>query len=158
MLVDRSSLDLGTPGSSICIWSPWGRPRRRISSPFAFLIAFRIALRIAWYSTVWSRDLLIWLWLWFSALFIFFADTQLWFTVGCSLLGVCVALGQRGCRAVHFALSDQVHHLPERFQRKVLRYASMKKRDFAKVWNLVIQHMSLGLTYIISVQGLEAPF
>lgn len=99
-------------------------------------------IQIAWYSTVWSRDLLIWLWLWFSALFIFFADTQLWFTVGCSLLGVAVALAQRGCRAVDFALSDAVHHVPERFQRKVLRYTLGQKRSFAKTWNLIIQHMT----------------
>lgn len=34
-------------------------------------------------------------WLWFSSLFIFCADTQLWFTVGCSILGVTVTLVQQ---------------------------------------------------------------
>ncbi len=40
-------------------------------------------------------------WLWFSSLFIFCADTQLWFTVGCSILGVSVTLVQHlGCNGV----------------------------------------------------------
>ena len=34
------------------------------------------------------------IWLWFSSFFIFCADTQLWFTVGCSLLGVAAFLSQ----------------------------------------------------------------
>ncbi|CAK9114863.1 1 [Durusdinium trenchii] len=97
---------------------------------------------IAWYSTVWTRDLLIWIWLWFSSFFIFCADTQLWFTVGCSLLGVAAFLSQRGCRVCHFALEDAVHELPWRFQEKVLRYAPSAKQAFAKTWNLVIHHMT----------------
>ena len=72
--------------------------------------------RIAWHSSIWARDVLIWppgchfvprpaliaskrtangfsfeqmrLWLWFSSLFIFCADTQLWFTVGCTCMGM----------------------------------------------------------------------
>lgn len=99
-------------------------------------------VEIAWYSTVWSRDLLIWTWLWFSSLFIFCADTQLWFTVGCSILGVATTLVQRRCQVFHFALSDAVHQLPERFTKSVLRYSPEAKRSFAKTWNLVIQHMT----------------
>eukprot|EP00434_Breviolum_minutum_P031555 symbB.v1.2.027900.t1/scaffold2896.1/size67727/2 len=97
---------------------------------------------IAWYSTVWTRDLLIWTWLWFSSLFIFCADTQLWFTVGCSILGVTVTLVQRGCSILEFALEDAVHQVPQRFMHQVLRDSSSAKRAFAKTWNLVIQHMT----------------
>ncbi|CAJ1393426.1 unnamed protein product [Effrenium voratum] len=97
---------------------------------------------IAWYSTIWARDLLIWLWLWFSSLFIFCADTQLWFTVGCTILGVVVALIQRRCRTLHFAFEDALHKLPGRFAEKVLRYSPCSKSAFAKTWNLVIQHMT----------------
>ncbi|CAE7276033.1 SULTR2 [Symbiodinium pilosum] len=51
-------------------------------------------IRIAWYSSVWARDVLIWLWLWFSSLFIFCADTQLWFTVGCTFMGIAITFVQ----------------------------------------------------------------
>lgn len=99
-------------------------------------------IRIAWHSSIWARDVLIWLWLWFSSLFIFCADTQLWFTVGCTFMGMASTFVQRKCYVFDFALEDAMHKLPERFAQKVLRYSNDGKRAFAKTWNLVVQHMT----------------
>lgn len=61
--------------------------------------------------------------LWFTTLVLFISDTQLWFTVLCSILGVATVIVQRGCRCFTWALEDSVAKLPERFSRKVLPYS-----------------------------------
>eukprot|EP00931_Biecheleriopsis_adriatica_P013175 TRINITY_DN11451_c1_g1_i1.p1 TRINITY_DN11451_c1_g1~~TRINITY_DN11451_c1_g1_i1.p1 ORF type:complete len:1910 (-),score=325.40 TRINITY_DN11451_c1_g1_i1:23-5515(-) len=99
-------------------------------------------IKVAWYSSVWGRDVLVWLWLWFTTLFLFCADTQLWFCIGCTVLGVIAVLVQRRFNCGTFAFEDAVHKLPRRFVTKVLSYAPDRKRAFAETWNCIVHHMN----------------
>lgn len=56
--------------------------------------------------------------LWSTTFVLFISDTQLWFTLLCSILGVATVMVQRGCRCFTWALEDSVAKLPERFSRK----------------------------------------
>lgn len=106
-----------------------------------------------YYSTEWGSDFLLWFVLWFTTLVLFISDTQLWFTLTCSVLGVAAVFVQRGCRVVSWALEDSVAKLPERFSRKVLPYsfAGSDGRSgeqvaqfspfFPAIWDRILEYM-----------------
>lgn len=106
-----------------------------------------------YYSTEWGSDFLLWFVLWFTTLVLFISDTQLWFTLMCSVLGVAAVFVQRGCRVVSWALEDSVAKLPERFSRKVLPYsfAGSDGRSgeqvaqfspfFPAIWDRILEYM-----------------
>lgn len=72
-----------------------------------------ISWRFIFYTTSKSKVL------WSTTFVLFISDTQLWFTLLCSILGVATVMVQRGCRCFTWALEDSVAKLPERFSRKV---------------------------------------
>eukprot|EP00931_Biecheleriopsis_adriatica_P039465 TRINITY_DN22569_c0_g2_i1.p1 TRINITY_DN22569_c0_g2~~TRINITY_DN22569_c0_g2_i1.p1 ORF type:complete len:2009 (+),score=358.66 TRINITY_DN22569_c0_g2_i1:92-6118(+) len=76
-----------------------------------------------YYSTEWGSDILLWFVLWFTTFVLFVSDTQLWFTLVCSVLGVCTVFVQRGCHVFSWAWEDAVAKIPVRFSQKVLPYA-----------------------------------
>ncbi|CAJ1416044.1 unnamed protein product [Effrenium voratum] len=106
-----------------------------------------------YYSTEWGSDFLLWFVLWFTTLVLFISDTQLWFTVLCSILGVSTVLVQRGCRVFAWALEDSVAKLPERFSRKVLPYSFAGSESrvgeqvaqfspyFPAIWDRILEYM-----------------
>jgi len=46
-------------------------------------------------STLWWSNVLVWFVLWSTAFLLFTADTQIWFTIGCTVLGVLTVFKQR---------------------------------------------------------------
>jgi len=103
-------------------------------------------------STGWGENVLLWLVVWSGAFLLFLADTQLWFTIACSVLGVWVFFVQRGCRGFSYAFEDAVAKIPERFSAKVLVYAaapmkltSNKHKSFSVafplVWDRIVHYM-----------------
>ncbi|CAK9110029.1 1 [Durusdinium trenchii] len=106
-----------------------------------------------YYSTEWGSDFLLWFVLWFTTLVLFISDTQLWFTLLCSILGVSTVLVQRGCRCFTWALEDSVAKLPERFSRKVLPYSFAGSESrvgeqvahfspyFPAIWDRILEYM-----------------
>eukprot|EP00929_Paragymnodinium_shiwhaense_P124247 TRINITY_DN9934_c0_g2_i1.p1 TRINITY_DN9934_c0_g2~~TRINITY_DN9934_c0_g2_i1.p1 ORF type:complete len:1922 (+),score=375.34 TRINITY_DN9934_c0_g2_i1:48-5813(+) len=71
--------------------------------------------------------------LWFSTFLLFVTDTQLWFVIGCSILGIAVALYQRRCRVLECSAEDAVAKIPERFTEKVLPYAAVEEQMGSRV-------------------------
>jgi len=106
-----------------------------------------------WFSTTWASHLMEWLLLWFTTFFLFVADTQLWFTVGCTCLGVAIVFVQRSCQVLNYALEDAVAKMPERFSQKVLPYSppladrseKVDQRNmtfyFPMIWDRIIDYM-----------------
>jgi len=92
----------------------------------------------AWSAGSWASGVIQTSLLWMSTFFFFCADTQMWFVVGCTYLGIVVAMVQRGCRAVQFASEDAVSKIPQRFVEKVL---SGKWKAFPEIWDRVVEHM-----------------
>jgi len=78
-------------------------------------------------SAVWADDVLLWTVLMCTTFALYLADTQLWFTVCCGLLGVAITFRQRHLadNPECFMTEDAVAMIPHRFQSKVLTY---KKR------------------------------
>ena len=108
----------------------------------------------AWFSTTYDAHLMEWLLLWFTTFFLFVADTQLWFTVGCTALGVAIVMVQRQCKVFTWALEDAMAKVPERFSQKVLPYSPPLVENgetcldqrrmtfyFPLVWDRIIDYM-----------------
>eukprot|EP00930_Biecheleria_cincta_P034274 TRINITY_DN23700_c0_g1_i1.p1 TRINITY_DN23700_c0_g1~~TRINITY_DN23700_c0_g1_i1.p1 ORF type:complete len:1961 (-),score=292.91 TRINITY_DN23700_c0_g1_i1:88-5970(-) len=110
-------------------------------------------IKSAWSSTGWGKDVLEWMCLWGTTFYLFCVDTQLWFTVGCTLLGLAVSLSQRNCQVCELAFEDAIAKIPERFSEKVFCFAKgdvqldragrevSMKRDFAGIWDRVLEYM-----------------
>ncbi|CAE8613004.1 unnamed protein product [Polarella glacialis] len=120
-------------------------------------------IQMSWYSTSWGTDVMVWMMVWFTTFFLFCADTQMWFTLGCTLLGVATVFVQRRCEVFAFASEDAVSMIPERFSKKVLRFATSSAglmqpsrdsgrnhgvhevaqfaSDFPSVWDRIIEYM-----------------
>lgn len=107
-----------------------------------------------YYSTEWGSDFLLWFVLWSTTFVLFISDTQLWFTLLCSILGVATVMVQRGCRCFTWALEDSVAKLPERFSRKVLPYSFAGSESrvgaeqvaqfspyFPAIWDRILEYM-----------------
>jgi len=107
-------------------------------------------IRTLYYSATWGAQVLEWMWLWSMTFFLYLADTQLWFVLACTFLGVATTLVQRSCRLLDFATEDAVAKIPERFSLKVLTYSSAgQSKDgsaqfspyFPLLWDRVIEYM-----------------
>ncbi|CAK0841109.1 unnamed protein product [Prorocentrum cordatum] len=105
-------------------------------------------------TTGWVSSVLRWIVLWATTLLLFVSDTQLWFTLGCTFLGVGITFVQRGVRkAAKFSVEDAVAKIPERFSKKVLSYSKAQaalKSDkqaapfspyFPLIWDRVMEYM-----------------
>jgi len=104
-------------------------------------------------STNWLASILLWLVLWCTAFLLFVSDTQLWFTLGCTVLGVATVFVQRGCDVCTWVSEDALAKIPERFSAKVLWYCTPDKKDkqdkqsgrfspyFPAVWDRCIEWM-----------------
>eukprot|EP00438_Fugacium_kawagutii_P005124 Skav215187 [mRNA] locus=scaffold3330:62429:82690:- [translate_table: standard] len=94
-----------------------------------------------YYSTEWGSDFLLWFapWkvLWSTTFVLFISDTQLWFTLLCSILGVATVMVQRGGRCFTWAVEDSVAKLPERFSRKVAQFSPY----FPAIWDRILEYM-----------------
>eukprot|EP00928_Gymnodinium_smaydae_P034316 TRINITY_DN24351_c0_g1_i1.p1 TRINITY_DN24351_c0_g1~~TRINITY_DN24351_c0_g1_i1.p1 ORF type:complete len:1914 (-),score=312.77 TRINITY_DN24351_c0_g1_i1:172-5913(-) len=64
----------------------------------------------------------VWTSVWSTAFLLFVGDTQLWFCLGCSILGGLSFLVQRRCKATSFVVEDAIAKIPQRFSKKVLLY------------------------------------
>jgi len=110
----------------------------------------------AYFSAVWGGDVLIWIVLWGATFALYLADTQLWFTVFCTFLGVATTFVQRhlarngdGCPCSAFMFEDAVAKIPQRFSQKVLCYTSMGREaasapfsaKFPAVWDRIVEFM-----------------
>jgi hypothetical protein len=105
-------------------------------------------------TTGWISSLLRWTVLWCTTWLLFVSDTQLWFTFGCTFLGVGATLKQRGFhKAAKYSVEDAVAKIPERFSKKVLSYsraqAALKSEKqaapfspyFPLIWDRVVEYM-----------------
>jgi hypothetical protein len=91
--------------------------------------------------------------MWLVSFLLYVVDTQLWFVVGCSFLGVIVYFAQRGCRVATVIFEDAVAKIPERFSKHVLKYTKtseeLKARSrkkaisewFPHVWDRIVEYM-----------------
>jgi hypothetical protein len=70
-----------------------------------------------------SAHLILWLLVWCTCLLLFIGDTQMWFVLGCAILGSLSYFVQRRCQVVEFATEDAIALVPQRFTQKVLTYA-----------------------------------
>jgi hypothetical protein len=91
---------------------------------------------------------------WAVNFLLYVTDTQLWFVIGCSILGLLVVFAQRGWHLVSFVCEDAVAKIPERFTQKVLKYttvsADLKSRSknskpfsewFPHIWDRIVEYM-----------------
>jgi hypothetical protein len=88
----------------------------------------------------------MWLLLWCTSFVLYVVDTQLWYVIGCTILGVVTAFAQRSFLCWRFALEDAVAKIPERFSRKVLYYAPIQSGCsfspcFDKIWDRVVEFL-----------------
>lgn len=104
-------------------------------------------MQYSWTSTDWGQDVLEWALLWFTTFFLFCADTGMWFTVGCTFLGVSTAFVQRSCEVCTFCFEDAVSKIPERMSEKVFCFVKSAvqgremAREFPLVWDRVLEYM-----------------
>ncbi|CAE7411692.1 FKS1 [Symbiodinium natans] len=104
-------------------------------------------MKFSWSSVDWGKDVLEWALLWFTTFFLFCADTGMWFTLGCTFLGVGTYFAQRSCEIGTFCLEDAVAKIPERMSEKV--FCFVKKhvqgremaREFPLVWDRILEYM-----------------
>eukprot|EP00928_Gymnodinium_smaydae_P041493 TRINITY_DN28077_c0_g4_i1.p1 TRINITY_DN28077_c0_g4~~TRINITY_DN28077_c0_g4_i1.p1 ORF type:complete len:1952 (-),score=281.40 TRINITY_DN28077_c0_g4_i1:28-5328(-) len=80
-------------------------------------------LASSWASSSFLMHFFIWLAVWSTTFLLFVGDTQLWFCLGCSILGSFSFLVQRRCKVASFVVEDAVAKIPHRFSQKVLTYA-----------------------------------
>eukprot|EP00927_Polykrikos_kofoidii_P034211 TRINITY_DN29045_c0_g2_i2.p1 TRINITY_DN29045_c0_g2~~TRINITY_DN29045_c0_g2_i2.p1 ORF type:complete len:1616 (-),score=185.82 TRINITY_DN29045_c0_g2_i2:54-4793(-) len=105
-------------------------------------------------STVWTSNVLEWLLLWITTFLLFVADTQLWFLVGCTVLGTIITLVQRRCNALQCTFEDAVSMIPKRFSEKLLPYAALQElcghddandvelsSKFPPLWDRIVEYM-----------------
>lgn len=92
-----------------------------------------------------SVNSMLWLFVWFTSFLLYVVDTQLWFCLGCTVLGVIAVFAQRGLRCWSFAVEDAVAKIPERFSKKVLDYSPEKgytqSPHFAPIWDRVVEYL-----------------
>ncbi|CAJ1399858.1 unnamed protein product [Effrenium voratum] len=104
-------------------------------------------MQYSWASTDWGQDVLEWALLWFTTFFLFCADTGMWFTVGCTFLGVGTAFVQRSCEVFTFCFEDAVAKIPERMSEKVFSFVKSAvegremAREFPMIWDRVLEYM-----------------
>jgi len=104
-------------------------------------------MKFSWSSVDWGKDVLEWALLWFTTFFLFCADTGMWFTLGCTFLGVGTYFVQRSCEIGTFCFEDAVAKIPERMTEKV--FCFVKKhvegrgmaREFPLVWDRIVEYM-----------------
>lgn len=102
------------------------------------------------FTVEWQRDVLIYFAIWGTAILLFVSDTQLWFTVGCTVAGVLVGFSQRGWKICRLATEDSIAHIPQRFSKKVLWYTNYRDREndalncsphFPTLWDRIVDHL-----------------
>lgn len=104
-------------------------------------------MQYSWTSTDWGQDVLEWALLWFTTFFLFCADTGMWFTLGCTFLGVSTAFVQRSCEVFTFCFEDAVAKIPERMSEKVFCFvkSAVQGREMARelplVWDRILEYM-----------------
>jgi len=109
-----------------------------------------------YFTAQWGDDVLVWCVLWGATFTLYLADTQLWFTVFCTFLGVATTFVQRhlaknddGCPCGAFMAEDATAKIPQRFSQKVLCYTSMGQdsssapfsQKFPAIWDRIMQYM-----------------
>jgi len=92
----------------------------------------------AWTAGSWASGVIQSALLWISTFFLFLADTQMWFVVACTYLGVMTVFAQRGCEVIRFASEDAIAMIPQRFVDKVL---GGKASAFPAIWDKIVEHM-----------------
>jgi len=110
-------------------------------------------------SMAWASNPFLWCLMWSMSFLLYIADTQLWFVIGCTIMGVAVVFSQRHWQFGKFILEDAVSKIPERFSRKVFTFApapksfqaeGRRKEDrrlkrfspcFPLVWDRIMEHL-----------------
>jgi len=105
------------------------------------------------FSTVFVTQFLGWFLMWSVAFILWLADTQLWFVIVSSILGMAVVAAQRKCRVCDCTTEDQISQIPERFSEKVLPYAVIDEvaaagrrrtafsAKFPYIWDRIVEYM-----------------
>eukprot|EP00930_Biecheleria_cincta_P026993 TRINITY_DN18968_c0_g1_i1.p1 TRINITY_DN18968_c0_g1~~TRINITY_DN18968_c0_g1_i1.p1 ORF type:complete len:2088 (+),score=306.21 TRINITY_DN18968_c0_g1_i1:71-6334(+) len=98
------------------------------------------------FGPIWDKDIIQWATLWGTGFLCFFADTQFWFIVWCSLWGELISVIQQR-RAFEFvwrcaSFKDSLSNMPSMFWENVL----FEKKDaastyFPALWNLILKYM-----------------
>jgi len=89
----------------------------------------------------WDKDMIKWLLLISTGFLQYITDTQFWFSLGCSILGIVVTFHQRRWHLWSFFQEDSVAKIPERFSVKVLHYSKTTQTAFPILWDKVVEHM-----------------
>jgi len=92
-----------------------------------------------WRDSMWASSFYVWALLWFTTAFLFCADTALWFQAGCTVLGACIALRQRGSKMWEFMVADDIQKIPKRFSDVVFKYS--RSEFFPLIWDRITAHM-----------------
>jgi len=98
------------------------------------------------FSPMFDKDVVEWCVLMGIGFLVYSADTQFWFSLGCSILGILVAFHQRQWQLVKLSCADMVAQIPESFSKKVLFYDPVvgDRRfsiSFPVLWDKVVEHM-----------------
>mmetsp|Transcript_74945 Transcript_74945/g.189461 ORF Transcript_74945/g.189461 Transcript_74945/m.189461 type:complete len:1880 (+) Transcript_74945:44-5683(+) len=95
------------------------------------------------FSPKWDKDMVKWLLFVSTGFMLYIIDTQFWFSLGCSVLGVLVAFQQRSWKCKDFFQVDSVARIPERFSNKVLGHddESGVAHDFPLLWDTIVKYM-----------------
>jgi len=103
-------------------------------------------------STNWWANILLWFALWATTFTLFSSDTQLWFTIACTGLGVLTVFKQRAWKAHNLMFEHAMSKIPERFSKSILSYATEPPKKAGKgkaefssafpfIWDRIIAYM-----------------
>eukprot|EP00927_Polykrikos_kofoidii_P035101 TRINITY_DN29664_c0_g2_i1.p1 TRINITY_DN29664_c0_g2~~TRINITY_DN29664_c0_g2_i1.p1 ORF type:complete len:2088 (+),score=251.91 TRINITY_DN29664_c0_g2_i1:26-6289(+) len=98
-------------------------------------------------SPFWDTAIVQWVAIWSVGFVVFVADTQLWFVLGCTAIGMAVGFAQRDWRVDKLLLEDAVALIPKRLSEKVFPYdinPSTRQGRFSpyfpRIWDRIIAH------------------
>ncbi|OLP85560.1 1,3-beta-glucan synthase component bgs3 [Symbiodinium microadriaticum] len=77
----------------------------------------------------WDKDIIEWVALWGTGLLCYVADTQFWFCLVCSVVGMLLAFHQRSWRVQQLLTEDALSAVPQRFAERVILEAPEGRRN-----------------------------
>jgi len=99
------------------------------------------------FSPTWDKDMVVWAVMYSTGLLLYISDTQFWFSLGCSFLGVLVAFHQRSWELPQLWFGDKVARLyadaASGFPAQVFCYDRPQeaRAKFRILWDRVIKWM-----------------
>jgi len=103
------------------------------------------SVQMSYTTTAWCAHTMVHFMVWSMTFLLFVSDTQLWFTLGCVVLGTLSYFVERRCKVAEFSLEDALSKIPERFSKKVLTYSPIGyEASSTSRWGALISGLANG--------------